>query len=364
MRFDRRVRPSPYLNRGDQFRLLRLVALIGLVLVLIQVAGRPSSWNWFFALSSPQAAAAASPAKDFGGPLTPLDIKRPKTAATLPHDAFFGRVADNSDIAADAGKPSGEPSPQVESTAERLPEAMFDGVVDDWLGTTRAEQNALVEVARQIDFQGLPAIQAAADRETTFDALVGRPEYFRGRPITLSGRLRRLTRGSIGVGEEAREVWEAWIVASDSHKTPYLVYCLDVPSGLPTGERIDELVSWSGYYIRRYAYASVGGESVTALMMAPTLNWTPPPATPVAQQLNQEMQWTTLLVVGTLAAVLLMIGGWYLLNDRRYRRSRLHAIGESRLDVTAEDLQALDKLDGGDPHNIQINEPTEQTASP
>ena len=39
MRFDRRHKPTPYLNRRDQHRMLGLVGLLALVMVLFQSAG-------------------------------------------------------------------------------------------------------------------------------------------------------------------------------------------------------------------------------------------------------------------------------------------------------------------------------------
>jgi hypothetical protein len=364
MRFDRRSRPNPYVTRSDQFRLLRLVGLIALVMVLIQVAARPSSWNWFAALSDPQA--AQQPGDDFGGPLTPLDIKRPEAAAPLPGDTFYGRVAETETASADAAEVAlPEPSPEAApatADADQLPAEMFTGVEDDWLGATRAEQPALVRVARHIDAQGAAALEAIASREATFDSLVGRPEYFRGRPVQLAGRLRRCTQGRIGVGDEARDVWEAWVIAHDSHATPYLVYALDVPNGMPTGESLDEAVQFSGFVVRRFAYASMGGEAVTTMLIAPTLRWTPA-TPPVPERLTQEMQWSTFIGISILVGVLSLVGGWYLLSDRKFRRGRMHAIGESRLDADPADLQQLSQLDGGDPHQIRIREEAEQPAA-
>ena len=360
MRFDRKVRSNPYLNRRDQFRLLRLVALLTMVAFAIPLAARPSSWNWFFAVSGveveqPEGSPASLPEN-----LKPFDIRRPGEERPLAEDEIYARVAEQPEQASDS-ESSVLSSPETASDDRLLSANVLDGVEDDWFGLTRAEQPALARIADRLDTSSPAALTAQADHDVTFDALLGNPDYFRGRLVTISGRLRRCTQTRIGVGDDAREIWEAWVVMSDSQNTPCLVYCLDAPTGMPTGETLDEAATVTGYFVRRYAYASVGGEAITAMLIAPALDWRPAPP-PVTPRLKQEMQWGALVWVSIVVCVLLAVGGWYFLSDRRFKQSRLNAIGESRLDAAPEDLTALAQLDGGDPHEIRVDDEAEQTA--
>lgn len=360
MRFDRNSHASAAQLRREKSRLLRLVGLMALVLVLIEFARKPASWDWITQLDG----SAATREEESAGGIKPIAVKRGPTDQPLPADEVYARVAEEpleppSAVAAapaPAEAAAGEPvHPPAPAHSLGLPPDALEGIADDWFGMTRAEQPALGRLARHLASLDAVQINQLADREATFEGLMGNPDYYRGRVVSLRGRLRRCTRGRIGAGDLASDVWEAWIVAPDSRNTPYLVYVLELPAGMPTGESLDELVQFSGVFVRRFAYASVGGEAISPLLMARTIEQAPAPLAPV--RITQEMQWSTLIFVGGIGAVLLGAGGWYLLSDRRFRRSRLHAIGESRLDAATSDLQALSQLDGGDPHRIRIEEP-------
>ena len=368
MLLNRRSRPNPYQSRQHQFRLLRLVGLAAVVMVLVQLAAKPSSWNWFAALDSQRESERTT--AEFGGDLKPIDIKRPTPREPLPEDTYYARVGDDAPTGTDVPDPlAAAPQPSLETAegAEQhasatspagpldLPADQFSEVADDWFGLTRGEQPALQAIATKVKTVDPDALQQAASREATFDVLVNHPDYYRGRPVHLAGRVRRLVPARIGVGDEARDVWEAWIFTPDSRKTPLLVYALDRPAAMPTGEQIDEAVAVDAYFVRRYAYASVGGESLTVMLMSPRLQWSPPQPAPV-RQLHAELQTSTILGAVLLGSILLAVGLWYFLSDRKFRRSRLHAIGEARLDATPESLSQLAELDRGDPHRITIDD--------
>lgn len=364
MRFDRHLSSSPDSTRRHQFRLLRLVGMSALVLILIQWAAKPESWNWLAHLSS-EGQSPGDTAQPFDGDLKPIDIKRSTGGERLPDDTYYARVAEASPAPKQPTDSSLAlaSSPDVANTAPPrgpldLPSDVTQGITDDWFGLTRAEQPALLRIAVAVDQVDHAALQQQASREATFDVLLGHPDYYRGRPVHLEGRARRMTPARIGVGDEARDVWEAWVFTADSRSTPLLVYSLTPPVGMPTGEKIDEAVAFDAYFVRRYAYASVGGEAVSVMLMAPRLSWTPPQPAPV-RQLHAELQTSTVIGAVLLGGVLLAVGLWYYFSDRRFRTSRSYAISESRLDAAADELQQLAALDGGDPHRIQIDEPVE-----
>lgn len=364
MRFDRHLNSSPYHTRRHQFRLVRLVGMTLLVMILIQWAAKPESWNWLAGLSS-EGQLPDDATRPVRGDLKPIDVKRSADAERLPDDTYYARVDEASPAPSEAADPSSprESAPDAALTgAQRgpldLPGDVWEGVADDWFGLTRAEQPALLRIAAAIDQVDPAALQQQSSREATFDVLLGHPDYYRGRPVHLEGRVRRMTPARIGLGDEARDVWEAWLFTPDSRSTPLLVYSLTPPAGMPRGEKIDEAVAVDAYFVRRYAYASIGGESVSVMLMAPRLEWSPPQPAPV-RQLHAELQTSTVIGAVLLGGALLAIGLWYFLSDRRFRASRLHAISESRLDAAENELQQLAALDGGDPHRIQIDEPVE-----
>ena len=48
MRFRNSSTPPPYLNKTDQFRMLRMVGLLALVVFAMKLAADPGMWRWLF----------------------------------------------------------------------------------------------------------------------------------------------------------------------------------------------------------------------------------------------------------------------------------------------------------------------------
>ena len=48
MRFRNSSTPPPYLNKSDQFRMLRMVGLLTLVMFSMKLAADPGMWKWLF----------------------------------------------------------------------------------------------------------------------------------------------------------------------------------------------------------------------------------------------------------------------------------------------------------------------------
>jgi hypothetical protein len=385
MRFDRHSRRTPTWSRQDQMRIVRLVGMLVLVLVLIQLAARPESWEWWTTLTQPQEPSAVEAVPADERPAIPL--RRPATEPSLPMDTVYARVekepggeepsASSTATEAAAGPQSlPETTPQVpprgteeESPPDdqpdasgRLPDSFFTGVQNDWFGLTRGEQPALVRISEFLRTVDPAWLEARADRTVTFDVLLNNPEYYRGRPVAIQGTLRRLLAGQFFSEKGPVAVWEAYIVAPDSRNTPYLVFCNEVPGSMPRGDNLQEPVHLNAYFVRRVGYATARGEAVTSLLIAPTLSWRPM-LLPSREAMQREMSWGALIFVGGMAVLVAGVLIWFFRSDRWFRHSRLHEIAQSRLDVSADELGRLAELDGGDPHHIRIDESADSAAT-
>lgn len=359
MRFDRRSRLSAASRRQDQARIVRLIGLLVLVVLLIQVASRPSAWNWLVALSEPQEA-VRPPEAAAGRPA--VQVRRPADQPQLPDDEVYARVAEPGDSEAEASPDAApEPAAGVRGGGPLLPAELFDGVQDDWFGLTRAEQPALIGISRALRDVESEQWSAAADRNATFDVLLNMPEVYRGRGVTISGTLRRLLPAELHHDSDVVRLWEAYVIANDARATPYIILSNEPPAGITPGDDLEARVSVDACYVRRIAYGTPRGEAVTSLLMAPTIRWTPL-TTPGPEEVRREMGYGVIVFTGGVALVLIGVLAWFFVSDRRFRRSRMHQIAESRLDAAPEALSALDALDGGDPHQIRIEEPQESPA--
>jgi hypothetical protein len=348
--------------------MLGLIALLGLVLALVKLTSNPESWRWFVILSEGK---SSEPAADSSTPeLKPLNIRRERSEGPLPDDTYYARVENEPGEAREAATdaPSepapdeaeieaseGEPPATAPSDVARLPEGMLQGMEDDWHGLTRAEQPALLRVAERLEDISLQQLRSAADSQATFPVMLGNPEYYRGRAVAFTGRVKRLTPGALHSDGTTRKVWEAYVITEDSQQTPMLVFLNQPPAGMPQGEKIDQKATVAGYVLRRYAYAAVGGEEVSLMLFAPTLQWHPP-VPPAGERVTKDLRISTLIVAGVLAAGLLALIVWFARSDRRYRNSRMHEIAESRLDAAPQELAALASLDSGDPHRLPVEE--------
>ena len=351
MRFDRHTRSAPYLNRSDQVRMLRMVGLLALVILLIQVAAKPESWNWFFALSEPPPGAASAEPPE----LKPVQIRHPEEGPELPDDTYYARVTGATEGDPDSASTGAGELPTETPNLARLPDQLLESVQDDWFGLTRAEQPALVAIAQQLREQANEELGPHADPNVTFDVLLKSPGYYRGRLMTLSGTLRRLLPAEFSAPDGPVRVYEGYVVPGDSRGTPYLVFLNDLPTGIAPGDGLEDRVEFEAYFIRRFAYPAQKGEEVTAMLFAPTLRRVSRTGLPPAE-VRRELESGMVILFSVIGVVVLGLVVWFIISDLKFRRSRLHAIAESRLDADPNALAELGALDGGDPHQIRVGE--------
>jgi hypothetical protein len=158
------------------------------------------------------------------------------------------------------------------------------------------------------------AIEAAAGPRTDLVPLINpAAKWFasnRGSPVTVSGVARKITR--IAIDEPARReqvgadhYWEVFVfvetpplIVDGREQDTYPVVCCvrSLPPGMPTGDRISERVTISGFALKRYGYpladvtiiSSQGDETdrgrrmETPLVIGRRLDWQP--ATPPARE--------------------------------------------------------------------------------
>jgi len=192
------------------------------------------------------------------------------------------------------------------------------------------------------------AIEAAAGPRTDLVPLINpAAKWFasnRGSPVTVSGVARKITR--IAIDEPARReqvgadhYWEVFVfvetpplIVDGREQDTYPVVCCvrSLPPGMPTGDRISERVTISGFALKRYGYpladvtiiSSQGDETdrgrrmETPLVIGRRLDWQP--ATPPARE-GGFLFW---IFGGIAAAVLaaLALRNWAV--TRRARRDQ------------------------------------------
>ena len=108
-------------------------------------------------------------------------------------------------------------------------------------------------------------------RKVSFSQLFEQPRSFRGRRVRFAGRVRRLQEVEAPSNDLGIEhTWQAWVEPAGGPPSPIVVYFLSVPSGMPTGLRVDEPVIVDGVFFKRWAYQASDAIRLAPLVMART----------------------------------------------------------------------------------------------
>ena len=155
-----------------------------------------------------------------------------------------------------------------------------------------------------------------------FVDLYQNPDEYRGRPVTLHGVLRKLTKfdpGSNALG--ISEAYEGWLYTDDAQGIPTVVVFTSKPQNLSVGGDLTEEVRVTGYFLKLHGYEAQDGLRKAPLLLAGEVEWRPSPERYVARQLSLE----TYLLVG----FIVLLGGYAMWQtNRREMTSRTRSVSE------------------------------------
>ena len=111
-----------------------------------------------------------------------------------------------------------------------------------------------------------------------FVDLFTHPEIYRGRPVTLRGVMRKLTKFELGKNSLGLDdAYEGWVYTSDSQGNPAVVIFTSKDEGLPVNGDIQEEVEFTGYYFKMYGYDAQDVTRKAPLILAGEVKWLPHP---------------------------------------------------------------------------------------
>jgi hypothetical protein len=185
----------------------------------------------------------------------------------------------------------------------RVDPSKLSAINDNTFGISATEKAAYDELLEKVRRTPLQDLERTARTDFAFAVLMLEAERFRGELLTVEGMVRRCQPIAATSTETASQ--EAWLFTADSGVNPYRVVFLDGPPGLPFGDDLQPpiRVRATGYFFKRYSYATADDFHTAPLLLAKTLV--------VLQQSVLGTQRTTprsrsltLLAVGILAAFL------------------------------------------------------------
>jgi hypothetical protein len=160
-----------------------------------------------------------------------------------------------------------------------------------------------------------------ARRDLSYVHLFEEPQKYRGQVIHLEGRLRMLRRfdpPKMTDKEGITDLYEAWILDRTYTGNPYCVILSEIPASIQPGNKLDEFVSFDGFFFKRYRYEASGKWHDAPLLIGRTLTVATVPATEPQAELFPLLPAFLVLVLTTL-----VLGAgltlWYRLGDRRVR---------------------------------------------
>lgn len=264
-------RTPNYFSQREQRRLLVRVMIVGLLVLLLVKAGEPSTWVWVERLVE-----VVSPPVDTRIPdprLRAVEDQPVRQVGVVPDD-------DARRPAPDRVLPSGMPLQKfLDDVRAEWFEVVHD---DDFLSTD--ERFLLGKLFKALQSTDAKELVASSTGKATFVQLLASTESYRGKLVTMTGRVRRVE--PIRVEGERREAlgvdhyYELIFEPADS-TNPVFVYALELPADFPghdakQAQRVDEPVEFTGVFVKRLAYVDVKQQTRKApLLLARTIQWKP-----------------------------------------------------------------------------------------
>ena len=117
-------------------------------------------------------------------------------------------------------------------------------------------------------------LRQGAREDVVFAMLMVNSDEYRGVPITVTGKVKRLN--AVDAAENAYGIatfYEAWLFTPDSGDNPYRIVTATAPEDLPRGDIDDEVrARVTGYFFKREGYAAEGGLHTAPLLIGKTLD--------------------------------------------------------------------------------------------
>lgn len=311
LRFDRHdSRQLAPVSRKLRLKLWLLLGMLGLVGLMMRHLQQPKTIKNLGRLFSLQESSS--------------DSEQPRSKESVELLDFAQVTAGDSPVVAvGGGETASEASDRTEKTnlEDGLP-AKLTGVEDNavflnsetdaWLATlSEAQRNEASEIAN------------ASVGKLAYAQLVGQPDIYRGRVVTIHGTALREeklkpTNNPLGI-----ETYHRLIVAPEGGgEFPFFAYVLDLPEDFPHGERIRQRVVVHGYFFKNNSYATEQGMSVAPVIVAKAVQWEPQRKTATKREVSKGTPpWWAIAAVAV--AVCLVVAVFHLNTRRKPANSKI-----------------------------------------
>ena len=265
-------RPRNYFDRRQQWRLLILVMLLGLVVMAAVKARHADNYRWLFALGG---AGSVRPDDDPG--------EAPVSVDTCVHPVPQADVIPGTFI-----------SPGAAVHSEETSSRYFPGVKASYLSSIRDDSPFRPEETdTQLHFFELlgktdPAVlRAASTGRVTFIQLFRQPNDYRGELVTIRGTIVRVHWLAVTANDYGIDgYYRAWVRPADNRHYPMVAHLLELPGRFPTGMEVSAEVEITGFFFKRWAYQAQDTLRSAPVVLARSVEWKEPPAAVLEEEIG------------------------------------------------------------------------------
>lgn len=169
-----------------------------------------------------------------------------------------------------------------------------------------AEQHAWFRLFETLIELNEQQLQEQSLGEASFVQLFRQPNEYRGKIVTTRGRVElayKVSAPKNDIGIEAYYVF--WLRPLDSSDSPIVAYALELPPDFPAvGEghtALREDLTFTGYFVKRWAYGAKDGIRTAPLLLAKVPVWHPAPEGPTLNLPSPGVAIAAVLLVALLA---------------------------------------------------------------
>jgi hypothetical protein len=272
-------RSRNYLARGEQRKLLGLVFAVGLVLFLIEQAANPNRWAWLWQAALGQAAGRQAAAGG-GDPARFAKVEQPPELRR--------RQAAKDEFIAENGRK--EDLPAHKQFFPGVDRELLAAVRDDTVFRS-SEAGAFFHLLGILKDTPEATLEESSIGSVSFTQLFAQPKEFRGDLVTLEGTVLRALPKTAAKNEYGIRDYHMLVVEPRDRAYGVIVYALELPPDFPTGEKLHEPVSLTGFFYKRWAHLSEDKEIMTwPLLLSKTVRWRPVAAEAPAADAQANMK--------------------------------------------------------------------------
>jgi hypothetical protein len=233
-------------------RLLVGILLLGVVAIIADKARQPGALDWFDRL------VASGAGESTGG----IDNRLESLHSREPADSFV--IAKN------------QPDEKSSAKGELFPGVKlewFQSIRDDTI-SSREEQACTLPLFAILQKADLAKLREASVGKIAYAQLFRQPRQYRGRLVTVAGVVQGVYPIQLFPNEYGiNKYYQVWLAPFDNRFAPIVIYCLSLPKGFPTGDKVAEEVEATGFFFKRWAYQAKDATRTAPTILAKSLEW-------------------------------------------------------------------------------------------